>query len=141
MRSLCLTSLLAAAVMTNPVWAGELTVDVLNVKDEFGQVRVAVCREAEFANTTCELAKSEQAFPATVKIIFADVAPGTYGIKAFHDRNNNGELDRGFMGFVPIEGYGFSRIQDKVRKLPEFAAVAVPVGSTDAVYEITLNYP
>lgn len=38
---------------------------------------------------------------------FTDVAPGIYAISAYHDRNNNGEFDRNFLG-LPKEDYTFS---------------------------------
>lgn len=140
MMKLVLGSVLAVA-LTFSAHAGDLTVRVKNISDEFGQIRVTVCKEAEFKQTSCALAQSAKAFPPSVSFTFPNIAPGPYAIKAYHDRNENSELDRGFLGFVPIEGYGFSRMLDKVRKPPEFGDVMIPIGSSDTVYEVTLNYP
>ncbi|NBO20036.1 MAG: DUF2141 domain-containing protein [Proteobacteria bacterium] len=140
MMKLVLGSVLVV-MLALPAHAGDLTVRVKNISDELGQVRVTVCKEDEFKQNRCALAQSAQAFPPMVSFVFPGVAPGPYAIKAYHDRNNNDELDRGFLGFVPIEGYGFSRMLDKVRKPPEFADVVIPVGSSDTVYEVLLNYP
>jgi uncharacterized protein (DUF2141 family) len=38
---------------------------------------------------------------------FRNVEPGTYGVSAFHDRNNNGKLDKNWIG-MPVEDYGAS---------------------------------
>ena len=38
---------------------------------------------------------------------FARIAPGTYAMAAFHDENNNGELDTGMFG-IPTEGLAWS---------------------------------
>ena len=38
----------------------------------------------------------------------ADLPAGMYAVKAFHDANGNGELDKGTFG-IPTEAYGFSR--------------------------------
>ena len=38
---------------------------------------------------------------------FLDLPKGTYGIRYFHDENDNNEMDRNVMG-MPKEGYGFS---------------------------------
>ena len=35
-----------------------------------------------------------------------DLAPGRYALSAFHNENDNGELDTNLLG-VPSEGYGF----------------------------------
>lgn len=39
---------------------------------------------------------------------FEKIAPGTYGISAFHDANDNGKLDTNLVGY-PIEEYCASR--------------------------------
>jgi uncharacterized protein (DUF2141 family) len=39
--------------------------------------------------------------------IFGGVAPGDYAVSVFHDENENGKLDRNFMG-MPKEGVGAS---------------------------------
>jgi len=44
---------------------------------------------------------------ATATITFTDVSEGRHAIKAFHDVNDNGELDTNWMG-IPTEPYGFS---------------------------------
>jgi uncharacterized protein (DUF2141 family) len=38
---------------------------------------------------------------------FADVKPGTYAVAVFHDEDDNGKLDTGFMG-IPTEPTGAS---------------------------------
>src|SRR5687767_10723404 len=40
--------------------------------------------------------------------LFRNVAPGTYGLSAFHDENDNGKLDTNFIG-LPTEDYCASR--------------------------------
>jgi len=49
--------------------------------------------------------------PAVAKIhggralcVFRGISPGTYGLSAFHDENNNGKLDTNFLG-MPVEDY------------------------------------
>jgi uncharacterized protein (DUF2141 family) len=38
---------------------------------------------------------------------FADLAPGEYAVRYYHDENLNGKMDTNFVG-KPTEGYGFS---------------------------------
>jgi len=44
----------------------------------------------------------------TARCTFKDVPPGTYGISAFHDENNDGKLDTNLVGY-PVEEYCTSR--------------------------------
>ena len=42
----------------------------------------------------------------TMRFVVQDLAPGRYALSAFHDENDNGELDTNLLG-IPSEGYGF----------------------------------
>ncbi len=52
--------------------------------------------------------------------VFRDVAPGVYGISAFHDENENGKLDKNFIG-LPTEDYCASRNARNPFGPPSFA--------------------
>jgi len=39
--------------------------------------------------------------------VFENLAPGEFAVKAFHDENDNDELDTNFLG-IPKEAFGFS---------------------------------
>ena len=43
----------------------------------------------------------------TAQITFYKMPQGSYAIRAFHDANNNGEMDANWVG-IPKEPYGFS---------------------------------
>jgi uncharacterized protein (DUF2141 family) len=51
---------------------------------------------------------------------FKKVPPGTYGLSAFHDQNNNGKLDTNFLG-MPTEDYCASNNARGVFGPPSFA--------------------
>ncbi len=51
--------------------------------------------------------------------VFENVPPGTYGISAFHDRNDNEKLDTNLIG-VPVEDYGASNNARGVFGPPKF---------------------
>jgi uncharacterized protein (DUF2141 family) len=51
--------------------------------------------------------------------VFEDLTPGTYGISAFHDRNDNQKLDTNLIG-VPVEDYGASNNARGVFGPPKF---------------------
>lgn len=59
---------------------------------------------------------------------FTGLPPGDYSVIAFHDRNANGELDRGMFG-RPREPYGFSNDARGAMGPPSFAQARVSVGA------------
>ena len=88
--------------------AGELRVKISGIESAEGEVRVAIFKSQEdFDSTTFAYRTRVPAQIGAVEVVFEDVAPGTYGINAFHDANNNEELDRNLVG-LPLEDYGFS---------------------------------
>jgi uncharacterized protein (DUF2141 family) len=52
--------------------------------------------------------------------VFRNVRPGTLGISAFHDVNENGKLDTNFVGY-PIEDYCASNNARNTFSAPDFA--------------------
>ena len=105
-----------------------------------GVIRLAICPPgAGFPDC-----KGREVRSASLPIVhgqasvrFADLPPGTYGISAFHDANDNGKLDT-FFG-IPREGYGFSRNPPFRPRAPRFDEVAIEVAGTIEV-AITLRY-
>lgn len=50
---------------------------------------------------------------------FSKIAPGAYGISAFHDVNENGKLDTNLVGY-PVEEYGASHNARNLFSAPSF---------------------
>lgn len=50
---------------------------------------------------------------------FLDVPPGTYAAVAYHDENENAELDKNLVG-IPKEGYAASRDAHRVLGAPSY---------------------
>ncbi len=67
------------------------------------------------------------------------LAPGTYAIAAFHDENDNGELDAGLLG-IPTEGYGFSNDAPSTMGPASFEDAAFDLGGQPVAMRITLDY-
>ena len=119
----------AAALIPFAVGAAELTVAVTGLQSEKGRLRVALFRTPE------DFPKEEGRFreavvaprPEGSLVVFSDLPPGTYGLAAFHDENDNGDFDRGLFG-IPLEGYGFGNDATVVFSPPDFAEAAVTVG-------------
>lgn len=86
-------------------------------------------------NVVCKLYNSEPQFPrgtegnvrtkvivgkGTTRCVFKDVAPGTYAMTVIHDENDNGKLDKNFIG-IPTEGYGVSNNRTYAMKAPTWS--------------------
>lgn len=118
--------------------AETLAVTVEGVASDVGSVLVAVCTEATFLTADCPFSASVPARAGRVDIVIEDIPPGTYAIQAFHDENDNLDLDRSFIGF-PKEGLGFSNDAPMKYGPPRYADAAVDIGE-QASTSVTMRY-
>lgn len=51
------------------------------------------------------------------KLQFLELKPGNYAVAVYHDKNNNGKIDRSIFG-KPKEAYGFSNNPKRPRRGP-----------------------
>ena len=122
-------------------FAAQLNVVVSGVRNDAGTVRVALYQSAAMFATK-QGRFLEVVTPArlgAVAVAFRDVPPGTYGLAAFHDANNNVEFDTNFLG-VPEEGFGFGNDAPVALGPPEFSEAAVSVGEELTNVRLTLRY-
>lgn len=127
------------------IYAGDnqkarLIVKIKGLKNDQGTVKVALCNSSEnykddkspFKAAIIEI-KDNQAIA-----VFDNLPSGNYAVKAFHDENNNDDLDTNFLG-IPKEDYGFS---NNVRGLfgpPSWDAAKFQLNKTDQVVEISFK--
>jgi len=83
--------------------------------------------------------KKVAASTAPITIVFDNLAPGTYAVGAFHDENNNNQLDRNFLG-LPTEGYALSNGVRAVTSKPTFQQAAFTVGNAGAAVSLQIRY-
>ena len=139
--------LLAAAVLTGivaaPLPAADLAVEVRGIRSADGRLYVAVHApetKATFPDASGTIAAVQQsAHVGALRFILRDLPPGRYAVNAFHDENDNGELDTNLVG-IPSEGYGFANDPDSSFGPPDFEAAAVSVGDAAEVAVMTLRY-
>lgn len=129
---LCTTLLLAAG----PASAATVEVRVSGVTAGKGKVNVAVCDRERFLKQ-CLYSASVPAQGTEAVVSLKDIPPGTWAVLAYQDANENGELDRNFIG-IPRENYGFSRNAVGRFGPPGFedAAIEVGEGTTAAVVRL-----
>ena len=103
-----LPALAAEMAVLAPAEAAPIAVDVSNVRNDHGVVRVSICPRQRWLADSCPWEGSAPARAGTTRVVIDHVPPGDYGAQVFHDENNNNEVDRGIFG-IPKEGVGFSR--------------------------------
>ncbi len=124
----------AAAVL-----AAALTVSVQGVRNGEGEIVLAVCEEAAYPAGRCAFRVTAPAAEGSVSVTVPDVPPGTYALRAYHDENGNGQLDRNLLG-VPREGFGFGNDAAVLLAPPSFRDAAVTVGEDGVETVLTLRY-
>ena len=89
---------------------GTLTVTILNLRNNLGQVCVALYNKEEAFPKSPDKAMKIVFAPIRDKkstVVFDSLPPGEYARSVFHDENKNGKMDSNFFG-VPKEGVGTS---------------------------------
>ena len=103
MKNLFLIFILSLILPTLSVAQIKLEVEIENLKNNTGQVLIALI-DAEENQISGKIGQIQNKKSV---IVFEDLEPANYAIKYFHDENTNQELDTNFMG-IPKEGYGIS---------------------------------
>ena len=124
--------------------AADLEVRIEGLRSADGDVRVALHRQVPGSEAIGDAdvvgAIMRPAASGSVRVIFADVAPGAYAVAAFHDADADGELAQNFVG-MPTEGYGFSNGARGFMGPPSFEAAAVSVGEGEHSVSVAIAYP
>lgn len=119
-------ALLALAAVPG-AWAADVTLSITAVKPDGKPLFVDLCTAQEYGKS-CALRASVPADSATVTVPFANVAPGRYVARVFHDRDGDGKMKRGLFG-EPVEPWGMSRDAEGNMGPPAFDDAAFEVGA------------
>jgi uncharacterized protein (DUF2141 family) len=86
-----------------------LTIKIEDVTNKGGSLRVGVYTQDNFVmrSATPSAFKIVDAKEGETTVVFENLMPGEYGVKAFQDENGNGKLDT-VMGVIPVEPHGMS---------------------------------
>lgn len=114
-----------------------IKIAVTGVASNEGYILVALYDQAGWRGAALDRARST-AKSGTTTVLLAAPAPGTYGIKLFHDVNGNGKLDTNLTG-IPTEPVGFSNNAPVHFGPPQFADAAFEVGADGAEQTIALK--
>ncbi|MFV0679350.1 DUF2141 domain-containing protein [Ottowia sp.] len=104
------TSLFLIPLACSPVWAADVTVELLGIQSAQGNVRAALYGSADTWMKEPQMLSGQSAPAAAPKsvLVFKNVTPGRYALSVFHDQNANDKLDTNVVG-LPTEAYGTSR--------------------------------
>lgn len=129
MRTIVWLALLALSLFSHQGFAQNtapssnvLTIYVCGIHKIKGSLFVAVFDSAEDYENGSEYAVKKIKIPVREKkqpLEIEGLEFGEYGIKMYHDINENGELDKNFMG-MPKEPYGFSNNAEALFSSPGF---------------------
>ncbi len=143
---------LALAVLPLPVLAAELRISIDGIRSSHGTVLIGVYDSAKsfenalrtsgsgaFVTDPYRVAAAALRVDAAMRsaVVFTDLVPGRYAVIAFQDANDNGRLDKSFLG-VPTEPYGFSNDAHGLLSSPSFDAAAVTLGQANEAIRIAL---
>ena len=107
MKSMKTLMILLAVFLAHASFSQKLTVRIENVRDDQGQVAVALFdNENDFPKKRVQ-GKLTPATKGAVEVVFENLHDGEYAISVMHDSNKNGEMDSNMFG-MPKEGFGFS---------------------------------
>lgn len=132
----CLVVLGQHAYSQSPV----LTITVPNVNLVQGKLQVSIFNSKksflkeneEYKVYRFDIEKTEG------KFVIKNLPKGEYSMVIYHDKNNNKEMDRSFLG-IPKEGYGFSRNFKPGLSSPVFEDCSI-ILNKDVEIEIKLMY-
>ncbi|MEM7512269.1 MAG: DUF2141 domain-containing protein [Bacteroidota bacterium] len=88
--------------------AQSLTVEVTNIEELKGTIRVCLVTKEEDFLSSCEYGKIQAVSEDKEIILFEEVKAGTYALSLYHDQDDNGKLNTDGMFGLPSEPYGFS---------------------------------
>jgi uncharacterized protein (DUF2141 family) len=119
--------------------AAELKVTLEDVATGSGHLLVAVCTAETFLRRGCPYTGRAPAVSGEAEVVVRGIEPGVYAVQAFHDENDNLDLDRNFLGW-PEEGLGFSNDAPMRFGPPRFADAAIAIGADGAATRLRLRY-
>jgi uncharacterized protein (DUF2141 family) len=130
-----------AGTKTTPALA-QIAVKITGLHNRRGQLVVDLFDRAEdFLKKSLQTQKidlSKVAALDPLMVTFKDVPPGTYAVSAYQDANENGRLDRNWIG-MPKEDWGMSNNPRPWRK-PRFDEAKFEVKAPETTITIPLKH-
>ena len=115
-----------------------LTINLEGIETTTGSIRLGIYDEAGYASGAAVTGATIAATDTEVTATVSGLEPGTYGIKLYHDVDDDEEMDTNPFG-MPTEPYAFSNNAQGQFGPAKWAAAKFEVTAEGAVQTITLN--
>ena len=123
-----------------PAGAADVDVAVTGIRNDRGNIRVAICDKANFPNGACAYHGEAPARAGSVTIRIAGVPAGIWAAAVYHDEAGIRHLEYTLFG-MPKQGLGFSRDARMRFGPPKFTDAAFRVGQSGVTVTVPLRYP
>lgn len=127
---------LVVGLVAAPASAATVEVTVDGIEPLSSSLYVALC-QGGLTEAECRTGRDAPVSGTTQRMVFQDVAPGTYAVAAFQDENGNGRLDRTGLG-LPTEPYGFSGASERAAR-PDFARARITIREPGLAVRVRLT--
>ncbi len=134
----------ARAALITLLWipgaqAADLTIDVVGLKNNKGDVHIALYNKPDKFPTHDGVFSGDEVpiSKGRARTVFDNLPTGRYAVAVYHDENNNDEFDQGFLG-IPLEDFGFSNGARAFFGPPSFedADIILPDGGTTTTIDL-----
>jgi uncharacterized protein (DUF2141 family) len=125
---------------TMPARAADVEVSVTGIRNDRGNILVAICDKANFPNGPCAYHAEAPARVGSVRIRVSGVPTGIWAAAVYHDEAGVRRLEYTLFG-MPKQGIGFSRDARIRFGPPKFTDAAFRVGENGVTVTVPLRYP
>ncbi|MEM7662452.1 MAG: DUF2141 domain-containing protein [Pseudomonadota bacterium] len=102
-----IAALVAAAFLQTAAIAETVDITVENIEVQSGTLHIGLYDAETYDGGNAVNGAQVTVVGNTVSVSLQDITPGEYGVKIFHDEDNDGEMDTNPFG-LPTEAYAFS---------------------------------
>ena len=125
--------------MSHPADTGQVTINITGVDSKKGKLQIALFNSSEdFTDKPFKTEVIDLASTNDLKAVFSQLPSGEYSVAAYHDKNDNGKLDKNLVG-APTEDYGFSNDNRTGMRLSAPSFNDTKFSITDGSQDITVN--
>src|SRR5690348_15696177 len=129
----------AVVIPIMPATAADVDVAVTGIRNDRGNILVAICDKANFPNGPCAYHGEAPARVGSFTIRISSVSIGVWAAAVYHDEAGIRRLEYTLFG-MPKQGIGFSRDARIRFGPPKFADAAFRVGETGVTVTVPLRY-
>lgn len=139
-RKLLILGLLLSTTAFSFSQTTRLNVNVTGIKSTEGKIWVGIYKFGKNYPVLedCEFHKTSVITSTKRVCVEFELPNGNYSVKVFHDKNNNGKLDKTFIGH-PLENYGVSNNRYNRFGMPIESELKITLSGGDSRVDIKLR--